>query len=92
MIKGVTKEVRLNYYIKIVDKYQDFFNKYRTEIKKLIESNSAPLQSDNSTLDILPFNSIPIMNKTVKVLINKGKSSPILKKHLLFVKRILFKK
>ena len=89
MIKGVTNDVRQSYYTKITKKYPDLFNNYKNEIKQLIDANSPPLQTDNSTLDILPFHSIPLLNKTTKMLINTSKSNPTLKKHLLKIKGFL---
>lgn len=89
MIKGVTNDVRKNYYSAIVNKYPDLFSKCKNEVKKLIDTNSPPLQTDNSTLDALPFNSIPLINKMTKTLINTAKSNPKLKKYLLMTKKAL---
>ncbi len=92
MIKGVTNDVRQNYYAKMVSKYPELFNDYKKETKKLIEANSLPLQTDNSSLDILPFHSVPLLNKITKTLVNSAKSNPSLKKNLLIAKGIIFKK
>lgn len=91
MIKNVTKEVRSDYYNKIGEKHKALYAEFEKEINELIYFNGAPLNSDNSTLDFLPFSSIPILNKITKTLINKVKSNSKLKKTLLIM-RVNFKK
>lgn len=89
MIKNVDKTVRSSYYQKIAEKHREFFAFHEKEIKQLIASNGAPLSYDNSTLDELPFQRIPIIGKGVKKLIHIIKAKPALKTIVLRLKRLI---
>lgn len=89
MIKGVNREVRASYHRMLEELYPELFLNFNKEVKTLIEWNGLPLTSDNATLDDIPFQNIPILNKIVRKSVRFMKSSPVFKKTALLVKRIL---
>lgn len=90
MIKGVDKKVRADYYEKIANKHKDFFSAFDKEILNILKDVS-PLNFDNATLDDLPFQNIPFLNKLMAKLVLLLKSNPTLKRGALSIKRALKK-
>ena len=90
MIKGVNKKIRADYYDMIQVKHKDFFSHFRREIAVLVKYYP-PLSIDNDTLDNLPFQQIPILNKLVHKFVAVLKTNPKLKKSALAVKRMFWK-
>jgi glycosyltransferase involved in cell wall biosynthesis len=88
MIKKVDSDVRSDYYQKILDKHQKFVKPVDKEIQSLITNNGAPLSMDNSTLENLRFQNIYLIRIISRKLILFAKANPVLKRILLFIKRL----
>jgi glycosyltransferase involved in cell wall biosynthesis len=91
MIKNSTTEVRADYYNKIEVKHKAFFLEYKKEIEQLIKNNGLPLSLDNSTLDELPFQHLPVVGPFVRKLFLFAKATPRLKKIMLRLKNVIGK-
>lgn len=89
MIKGVTKEIRKEYYNSILKKYSLLYSKYKKETLNIIALNEQPLNSDNATLDDIPFQHVPLINLIYKKIINYAKSHSKIKNILLTIKKKL---
>jgi glycosyltransferase involved in cell wall biosynthesis len=90
MIKKSTDKVRADYYNRILLKHKNLFSPFEKEVKEL-NKNGKPLSLDNSTLDDLLFQQIPIIGVFYKKLHYKVKSNPKLKKTALRIKHFKLK-
>lgn len=88
MIKSVDGEIRKIYHQSIAEKHAALFSEFEEVISKLIKENGPPLSYDNSTLDELPFQNVPIIGRIIRKLIRIIKGKPKLKKMVLKLKKI----
>jgi glycosyltransferase involved in cell wall biosynthesis len=86
MIKNSNDTVRASYHKKMTEKYPKLFNSFQKEIQALNKENGLPLGLDNSTLDPLPFQNIPIVGTLVRKAIYLVKANPSLKNFVLELK------
>jgi glycosyltransferase involved in cell wall biosynthesis len=91
MIKNSTDAVRADYHRKITLKHQAFFLKFEREIAELNKHNGLPLSIDNSTLDELPFQHLPLAGLLVRKVFRFVKANPGLKNMVLRLKRAIGK-
>lgn len=89
MIKGLTKDVRVDYFNKVQLKHKNLYTAFEGEVADLIKFNGTPLRFDNSTLDNLPFQNIPLIRAFYKKLNQVIKSYPSLKNLALLIKKKL---
>ncbi|HSH66827.1 MAG TPA: glycosyltransferase, partial [Bacteroidia bacterium] len=88
MIKSVDGEIRKIYHQSIAEKHAALFSEFEEVISKLIKENGPPLSYDNSTLDELPFQNVPVIGRIIRKLIRIIKGKPKLKKMVLKLKKI----
>lgn len=89
MIKGVDSNVRKDYHERIKVLHPWLFMSFNKETDALIELNGPPLTTDNDTLDDLPFQNIPVLNRLIRKCIQLAKTHPTLKKMALLIKKSL---